>query len=202
MITAQRINELLDDNQSLHSDLQIDRFIILANGLTEYGCYKQALRELHSRFHILLGHWLELEELRLDEADAVELAVDRRGQLSLAKIRLRIMGLESTASETRREFLRFLAHADHLKNIIGELTPEKRAEFEREYWIENIRRLGPEHGSKLASTMPYDDQMAIASGSPKPLPELPVESAEIDVDALLRLTVDERLIPCPALEQS
>lgn len=200
MITADRLSELLADNQSAHSDLQIDRFIILTNGLTEYGCYKQALRELHSRFHTLIGYWLELEGLKLDETEAVEKATDgRRQQLELAKIRLKIMGVQESFSESRREFLRFLSHANHFKKIVGELTPERRAEFEKEFWIENIKRMGGTSNPqafRLLNVMDQESQNRIASYSPQSLPELPTDPAEMDVESLLRMTLEKKLLPC------
>lgn len=196
MITTERLHELLADNQAAHSDFQMDRFIIQANGLTTYGCYKQALRELDGRFHTMLDQWITLEGLRLDEADAAEHATDRRGQLALARIRLSIMAVEGQFSESKREFLRFLAHADHLKKQIGELTPERRAELEAEFWTEKIRRDGllemQSHGSASVATRrlfamlsPEQKALAAATGEPT-FPELPSTPAEMDVTAALK----------------
>ena len=199
MITAERLQELLADNQSAHSDIQIDLFIILTNGLPDYGCYKQALRELHSRFHTLIGYWLELEGLKLDETEAVEKATDgRRQQLELAKIRLKIMGVQESFSESRREFLRFLTHADCLKAKIGELTPDRRAEFEKEFWVQSLIRMGDDNqqARKLFTVMDADSQEKIRIGERLALPELPTDPVEMDVEALLRITMEQKLLPC------
>lgn len=186
---------LLADNQSAHSDLQIDRFIILANGITEYGCYKQTLRELHTRFHAMLGYWLELETLKCDEADIGDPEGDRRKQLSLAKVRLHRISLEESFAESRREFLRFLGHAQYLKSKVGELTPERRAEFEREFWLENIRHMGPEKGQRLLQVMSEADRTLFHETEGRPYPQLPEPHIEFDVESMLTLTVETKLFP-------
>lgn len=200
-----RIEELLADLQTAHSDLQIDRFIILSNGLTEYGCYKQSLRELHTRFHTMVGYWLELESLKLDEEDAVAKSTEgRRQQLELAKVRLRILSVRESLAESKREFLRFLAHADYLKSKVGELTPERRAEFEKEFWVQSLIRMGNDspQARKLFSVLDADSQKKITSGEVIPLPELPTKPAEMDVDFLLRMTLEQKLLPCPGPAQN
>lgn len=200
MIAKESFFKLIEDHQSAHSDLQMDRFILLANGLTDYGCYKQALRELHTRFHSMLGYWLELETLNCDEDDIAEkeFASDRRRQLELAKLRLRRMSLEESYSESRREFLRFLGHAIALKEKVGELTPAKRKQLETDFWIQNIKRMGPEKGMRLAQTLPHEDRLRIMDGDPQPYPELPEPKLDFDVEEMLRLTVQEKLLCGPA----
>lgn len=194
-MNAESFGVLMADLQTAHSDVQIDRFIILLNGITEYGCYKQALRELHTRFHTMLGYWLDLETLKCDEADIGDPKDDRRQQLELAKLRLRRMGLNESFAESRREFLRFLGHAQYLKGKVGELTPERRAEFEREFWLENIRHMGPDKGQRLLQVMSEGDRRLFRETDGKAYPELPEPTIEFDVESMLKLTVETKLLP-------
>jgi hypothetical protein len=57
MIKESRLKAMLDDHQKYHSNLQIDRFIIYKSGVTPYGMYKQALRELYSRYESMKREW-------------------------------------------------------------------------------------------------------------------------------------------------
>lgn len=97
--------EFFKDHQSCHSEFQMDHFITTKGGNGHpYGMYKQCLRQLHGRFCNLIKKY-ETEERTLALRDQ------------------------------EREFARFYTHAVHLKRThIGELTPERRAELDRDMW--------------------------------------------------------------------
>lgn len=139
---------LFADHQLYHSDWQIDHFILSANGGTIYGRYKQALRELHKRYRGLKGLYAEralleidIEELADVESKAPESPDARRHAIRLAQKRMALDGLQRNIRDTEREFLRFYAHATMLKEQVGELTPERRAELDRDMWLHQIKAM-------------------------------------------------------------
>ncbi|MCP4660975.1 MAG: hypothetical protein GY856_36705 [bacterium] len=119
MITPDRLKELLGDDQRAHSSFQIRHFIIRRSGLTAYGMYKQCLRELSSR-------WSSLKTaVAKSQADAPEdpLAAEMHRE-----------EFETSFRDKVREFCEFYMLADWLQERVGELTPEKRAKLDEEYW--------------------------------------------------------------------
>lgn len=137
---------LLDDHVLSHSDLQIDHFIVQsAGGVTEYGQYKQVLREIHTRTGTLRERTLDLEKAELDIFDAED-AVDaadtprakRRAEIELTKKRFAIQEAERARVDSQRELERFVDHGRRLKASLGVLTNERKAELEREMWLLKI----------------------------------------------------------------
>ena len=137
------LRELLNDHYLYHSQLQQDHFITARAGGTIYGQYKQALRELYKRIRgmrqIITDYdmaMVDIEELEVQSGE-----VSDRDRFDLARIEINIrqktMLLEEltrTKEETLREAKRFYEQAVHLKGIVGELTPKKRHEYEKEMW--------------------------------------------------------------------
>lgn len=139
---------LLADHQPSHSDWQIDHFILSANGRTVYGRYKQALRELHKRFRGLKGLYaerallgLDIEEMAEAQPAAPESLAARRRTIQVAQKRMALDDLEQSIADTEREFLRFYRHAAILKEQVGELTPGRRAELDRDMWLHQTKAL-------------------------------------------------------------
>jgi len=133
------LQTLLDDHQMFHSNYQMDYFITARAGGTAYGQYKQALRELVKRHRGLRALDLELAEaeLELEDAKALPDETDRDGRvraIALAKARTKLEDTERTRYDTEREYKRFMAQAICLKHKIGVLTPERRAELDRDMW--------------------------------------------------------------------
>lgn len=142
------LNRFLEITQTAHSSFQIDHFILNATGVTDYGKYKQGLRELTSRYGSLKSSQaermkkeieirrksLELNKLR---DDANELAVKpdktRDEEYNLSYVRLDIetaeielnslmLGLETAErqqSETLREFSQFYDRVQQLEKLCG-----------------------------------------------------------------------------------
>lgn len=128
------IQELLADHQLYHSELQMDSFITMRSGGTQYGMYKQALRELFKRYRGLKEQYPARELLLLDIAD-LETTRDTREKVELAKKRMSLDDCNRGIRDTEREFRHFLGQAQALKEVIGELTPERRNELDIEMWI-------------------------------------------------------------------
>lgn len=134
------VSQLLADHELYHSEFQQDRFITIKNGGTPYGCYKQALRELHKRHQAIQELELQIEEAEIDLEEIPEKR-DRRQQIQKRRKLLQIENLNLTLKETRREYDRFLQQARGLKAHLGEITPERRNELDREMWEYRVKSL-------------------------------------------------------------
>lgn len=138
------VDTLLADHQLYHSEFQMDSLITIRAGGTQYGCYKQALRELWKRYRGLseLYSQLELVKIDIDELSVKRSETDlarRRVAVHLARKRLTLRELEKNVVDTEREFVHFYKQAAALKCAIGELTEARRAELDREMWEHRIR---------------------------------------------------------------
>jgi hypothetical protein len=141
------IRSLLADHELFHSDFQMDYLITVRAGGTPYGCYKQALRELYKRWRGLRQAYSDRALLEVD-IDEIESQLGnhwasefgrRRAEINLATKRLGIEEADRVIQDTEREFRRFAAQAATLKESIGDLTPERRAELDREMWRHRLR---------------------------------------------------------------
>jgi hypothetical protein len=129
----------LSDHRLFHSEFQMDHFITQRSGGTPYGCYKQALREWHKRYRGESEFRYNLGKLKIRLA-----AVGRKSPTSESGKEMRRLKLEflsdrlSDAEFARKENLRELEHftdqCRQLKAIVGELTPERRAELDSEMY--------------------------------------------------------------------
>ena len=130
-----------------HSDFQMDNFITIRAGETQYGQYKQALRELFKRYRGLKELYVakELLQVDIDELEFEEKPVlkynHRRNIINLAKHLMDMEDLERNIKHTEREFKRFYAQADSLKKAIGELTPEKQNKLDQEMWAHKLKSM-------------------------------------------------------------
>lgn len=139
------LKELLDDHQLYHSSFQIDNFITIRAGETQYGQYKQTLRELFKRYRGLKELYVARELLQVDieelEYNNKTGFIKRRNDINLAKHRMDMEDLERNISDTEREFKRFYAQAWTLKAQIGELTSEKRDILDQEMWVHKLKTM-------------------------------------------------------------
>jgi hypothetical protein len=138
---------LLRDHQLYHSNFQMDHFITVRAGETQYGQYKQTLRELFKRYRGLKELYVgrELLQVDIDELECKEIPASehnhRRNKINLAKYRMDMEDLERNISDTEREFKRFYAQTDALKAQIGELTPKKRDKLDQEMWAHKLKTM-------------------------------------------------------------
>ena len=139
---------LLLDFQPFHGRFQQDVIITRMHGKTEYGCYLQALRELHTRYVQLGSDYCERDLLRVrirrkdrdleketDELEREELLIKRR------KLSFRLDDLCLHIRDMEREFTRFYSQAVFLKSRLGELTEERRIQLDWEAWVFNVKFL-------------------------------------------------------------
>lgn len=141
-----KLQNLFSDHQLYHSDFQMDHLITIRAGGTVYGQYKQALRELYKRYRGLKELYAERE---LAQVDIDELSVStsgnefeqRRNKIKLAQKRMSMEEIEKNIQETEREFRRFYAQSEALKQQVGDLTPEKRDRLDREMWEYKLKEM-------------------------------------------------------------
>lgn len=139
MSEALQVQELLKDHQLFHSEFQMDNFIIRkAGGLTAYGQYKQALRELSKRYRGLKQLGIERALQNLD-ARPVERGATEKEHLQQAKALMALEDMDAQIADTERELNHFCQRALALKKHVGELTPERRRELETELWLNQIK---------------------------------------------------------------
>jgi len=138
------VEDLLVDHQLYHSENQMDWFITArSGGLTPYGQYKQALRELHGRHRGLkdLGFQrelllLEIEELQCSDGNYFQ---TKKNEIILKQKKFSLLELDRNIADTKRELDHFYGQALRLKEVVGDLTPEKRKQLDCEMWIVNIK---------------------------------------------------------------
>lgn len=140
------LKNLLNDHQIYHSDFQMDNFITIRSGETQYGQYKQALRELFKRYRGLKEIYVarELLQVDIDELKQAVCKTDferRRNVINLAKYHMDMEDIERNIEHTEREFKRFYAQANALKKEIGELTPEKQNRLDQDMWLHKLKSM-------------------------------------------------------------
>ncbi len=170
------LHDLFADHQLYHSEWQMDHFITVRAGGTEYGCYKQALRELHKRYRGLKGLYVERELLEVDieEKNAQHYKTiydERRRVIKLAQKQMQMEELDHQIRDTEREFKRFYIQATALKKRIGDLTPERRATLDRNMWEHRLKcmaavdimttgRIG-QNTIEFAMSIPMEDRVKL-----------------------------------------
>ena len=140
------LKKLLQDHQLYHSEFQQDFFITTKAGGTEYGQYKQALRELSGRYTGLKNLYAEKELLQIDidelsEKKGKDKYEKRRNEIKKTQKIMNMEDINKNISETEREFKRFYQQAVALKEKIGELTDVKRDILDRDMWEYKIKEM-------------------------------------------------------------
>lgn len=135
----------LEDYQGGMSHFQDDYLVTVRAGLTEYGQYKQALRELMTRIRSINQAYRDAALLRVDLAEwDHELGIGtkpvtefdrRRIEIQRDAARVDLVFLEKRVHELESEFARFWQQAEVLKERIGDLDPGKRRALEADYWM-------------------------------------------------------------------
>jgi len=145
-----KLTELLADVTPNHSIFQMDHFITKRTGGTAYGQYKQALRELQSRYdnvrNSCAGHKkfdIDIEEMEYKieklkkgieetpdskplEFELRRIEIDYQQQLATKLTR------KNDWESQVREFVRFYQQCCILKEKVGDLTEERLMELEEE----------------------------------------------------------------------
>lgn len=146
------ITSILADHRHFHSEWQIDHAITIRAGGTLYGCYKQAVRELHKRWRGLRDCYRQRELLAVD-IDEMEQPrnstghhADCRRRIELCEKRLGLIEADGVIRDTEREFLRFLGQAIACRHALGisadgSLDDSLREKLDAEMWEHNIKAM-------------------------------------------------------------
>jgi len=130
------INELLSDCHPGHDNVQIGAFMIVRNGGTLWGCYKQSLLELRSRISALKRAAVTYEEI--DTVLAKE-----EDPFKLKKTSIDAEETEQAIHTLVRESAVIYQIADNLKEQLiekhGELTPDLRKELDEDLWTFKLK---------------------------------------------------------------
>lgn len=126
------IQNLLKDHSPGHDEIQIDSFMVIQNGGTIWGCYKQALRELATRVKSLRTLWIRSERMNCKVLETSDYLDRLEAEVELAD-------LYENLTSLKKEAARIYLIADSLKSKIGDLTPEKVRELDEELWEHKIK---------------------------------------------------------------
>lgn len=136
-----RLQTLLGDHHKWHDTYQCRQFIVAKNGATAYGQYKQALRELDTRWNALIEETAarellvcDLEDLYASPPGDEPHTAARRHQVEVVRLQHRLERADFALRERVRELVEFYLIADALKQSVGPLTEERRAELSAEEW--------------------------------------------------------------------
>ena len=138
------IKKLLNDHQELHSEFQIENFIIGSQG-DKWAQYKQCLREIKARHEKLESDKMQAEILKM-EPKAKRLFWPSKMNFAKRKIerisrQKQLKSIRDTIEERQRELDCFLKLAKSLKDHIGNVNKERRQQLELESWTAKGRRM-------------------------------------------------------------
>ena len=142
------INEILKDHRPTMSEFQHDHFVTGMSAVTPYGQYKQAVRELYTRVCSLRDLEFEKEEMEIDVDEQEYISKNsedkferRRASVKLKRKQMQMFDLLERKKDQQREAMSFYRQSAQLKEMIGELTPEKEKELEAEMWEAQCKKL-------------------------------------------------------------
>jgi hypothetical protein len=136
---------ILNDHRHFHSDWQCDYAITVKAGGTLYGCYRQAVRELHKRWRGLRESY-KLRALAQIDLEEAEEKTDRRAMINAADLRLSLLEAVGVIRDTEREFLRFYGQAVALRRSLGledsePMPDDMRERLDVEMWAHHLRTM-------------------------------------------------------------
>jgi hypothetical protein len=140
------LDSLLAFHNSSMTDFQLDRFVTIRSGGTPYGCFFQALRELHKRLRGVRSDYQMRRKLAVKLKHYREIAAGTGYKAELAAIRVdeltdALEYCEKHIETDEREFLRFYSQAAGLFVHLGfdkqPPTREQIDQLDRERWEHN-----------------------------------------------------------------
>lgn len=162
----QAVEYFLRDYRPYHSEFQIDAFIVSKGGNAHpWGMYQQCLRELDSRRKSIRGMHVRLKEIEIEleeaQMDCKRIAIfrkakwkKRRAVIKRDNLLYEKAELKKQCKDCEREFACFAKHAKTLSAGLETLTPEIRAQYDRDLWrhrlLQMIAVTTLQHGSPPA----------------------------------------------------
>jgi len=132
-----KISNMLGDHHDLHSEFQIENFIIKSQG-DEWAQYKQCLREIKARVENIESDKIQLKILELNKTKKppfwFKIFKHKIIKIEGATGSDKLTSLKNTIKERERELECFVRIAEKLKDKLGDITAERRAQLEAESW--------------------------------------------------------------------
>ena len=138
--------DLANMGGSDHSATQMDSFILEANGVSTYGKYRQALRQLHQLIRSVRNLRYEIERVDIDVDECVyniqegfrDKFDERRCIIDLAESRFKAADLQEKFASKSRELQHFHDAAIKLKDelSVDVSDPAAQLEAELDHWTE------------------------------------------------------------------
>ena len=138
IVLETEIKGLLKDHRARHSEFQIDNFIIGSEPCA-WARYRQSLREIDSRWGLLVSSREELELFDLSRDRGWPFG--RRAKIRLSRRKRSRAALVKNIAETERELERFVEIAIQLKDEIGPVENGKRELLEADSWRQKAVRM-------------------------------------------------------------
>lgn len=154
MKDIRKYEELFKDLELAHSDFQIHNFVLgEEKGITEWGKYKQALRELHKRVRGVKQLLFQMERDKI-EIEKIKRKIERlkKGkyqdydldvkleEINLAEKQTNLKIAEKSLQELLREAEEFYKVVVVLKEKFKNLSKEDKWRLEKEYWMLKFKR--------------------------------------------------------------
>jgi hypothetical protein len=134
--------DLLKDHRGGHDHIQVANFILGNGNHTPFARYRQALRELDGRHRAMKQLTLQRRRLELDirsaELRSILLWHRARRAIDLEEKRMSLQELDKAIADTRREYESFTQHAYDLRQLLGQMDEERRAELTHDMWMTSI----------------------------------------------------------------
>jgi len=128
------IENLLKDHQGHHSNFQIENFIVGCSG-DAWAQYKQALREIESRYEIILDARTKLISHKKSMQKIKRSLNGDKRKIKSYGLRVGAYRKElENAQDVKRELKKFVELAVRLKSEIGEVDSKKRQALETKSW--------------------------------------------------------------------
>ncbi len=144
------MRDLASMGGSDHSATQMDSFILKANGVTPYGMYKQALRQLHTLIRSVRGLRRELQHQEINERECMfKLANGFRDNYAQERCKLDEDEAKWNAIDLREKILSKQRELQHFHKRALELRtqlnlnmqdPAIQLAAEQAHWVELYRR--------------------------------------------------------------
>ena len=147
------INEDYEEElKSAFADLQLGQtsfqnkyFVLIRNGITSYGQYKQVLRELYTRYRGLRDLSFKIDKLKVqirilkkEYINEVDFDKKELKQIELEEKKAQLEDYFRTYNQVQKEFIDFYSEFKRLKNNFDNLNDDEKEKLELKFWIEKI----------------------------------------------------------------
>lgn len=143
------IQELIADHRTGQDNFQDDYFVTEKHGITDFGKYKQSLRQLYQKIRGLRQSYflrekskIDIDELKNDiESGETNVFESRRKEIDYKDKILGLGELEVSIKNDEREAKRYYQQACYFKEKLGDLTEKNRKQMEQDLWIKKMKRV-------------------------------------------------------------